>query len=134
MVDFRFPRIPYDEVRSEFIREEIRRGDFDDIEYRRYVNKLIWIEWFTTEGLSPNATGISGFGAGIRRWRLAAEYPEEYDIIRREFGATTRKDHRHDRRGGADRELSDEEREERRERAREYAGAWHRVQESDASW
>lgn len=128
MVEFRFPRIPYDEVQSDFIRGEIRHGDFDDLEYRRYVNKLVWVEWFTTEGVSENSTGMSGFGAAVHHWKIAAEYPEEYDIVRREFGATTRADQRRNRRGRSGGDLD-----ERRQRAREHASEWRTVQESSES-
>jgi hypothetical protein len=54
---YAFPRKPYVEVVSEFIRKKIRQGSFDDIEYRRYVNELVWLEWYTTEGVGPNTTG-----------------------------------------------------------------------------
>lgn len=130
MGDFRFPRIPYDEVQSEFIRDEICRGDFHDIEYRRYVNKLVWIEWYTTEGLSSNATGVSSFGAAVRRWKLAAEYPEEYDIVRRELGATTRAEQSRSRRRRSDGDVSADALDERRQRAREHGHEWQTVQES----
>lgn len=45
MVKCVFPRKPYDEVESEFIRDEIRRGSFDDVDYRRYINELVYLEW-----------------------------------------------------------------------------------------
>lgn len=128
MSDFRFPKLPYDEVESEFIRGEIRRGDFNDIEHRRYVNKLVWIEWYTTKGIPEGSTGVSAFGLSVRRWQLAAEYPEAYDIIRREFGAKTLADHRHHRRGRSTEDIA-----ERRQRAREHAAQWRTVQESTES-
>lgn len=40
------PVIPYPEVESEFIRQAIKDGSFDDREYRTYVNELIHIERF----------------------------------------------------------------------------------------
>lgn len=38
MVDTAFPRKPYDEVESEFIREEIARGSYDDLEITEEVH------------------------------------------------------------------------------------------------
>lgn len=85
-----FPRIPYDEVESSFIRDEIRRGEFVDPEYRTYVNCLIKVEWYATGGLSPNVTGLSAAGAAHSHWRIATKYPEAYDAVRRECDADTR--------------------------------------------
>lgn len=85
-----FPRKPYDEVESEFIRGEIARGSFDDLEYRRYVNELVWLEWYTNEWNPAGSTGISAFGVSVHRWRIAAKYPEKNDIVRRQLGASAR--------------------------------------------
>jgi hypothetical protein len=82
---FRFPVLPYDSIQSPFIREEIDRGSFDDVEYRQRVNKLAWIEWFTTDW---DSGGV--FGQTAKNWRLAAEHPQDFDIIRRELGEETR--------------------------------------------
>lgn len=90
MVDAVFPQKRYDEVESEFIRGEIARGSFDDIEYRRYVNELVWLEWYTNEWSPAGSTGISAFGVAVHRWRIAAKHPEENDIVRRQLGASTR--------------------------------------------
>lgn len=85
---FRFPKLPYDRLRSEFVREELRCGSFDDLEHSRYVNKLVYIEaWardrhrFHTGGYPP-----------IKPWILFSQLPTEYDIIHREFGEPTRAD------------------------------------------
>lgn len=81
---FRFPVVPYDAIQSEFVREEICRGSFDDLEHRQYVNELAWIEWYTTDAER------NGFGSMVRNWELAALHPEEFDIVRRELGESTR--------------------------------------------
>jgi hypothetical protein len=90
MVTRVFPRKPYDEVQSEFVRDEIRRGSFDDIEYRRYVNELVWLEWYTRDRTSVGA--ISSFAADLHRYRLAARIPDAYDAVRESLDATTRAD------------------------------------------
>lgn len=90
MVEAVFPRKSYDEVESTFIRGEIARGSFDDLEYRRYVNELVWLEWYTNEWTPAGSTGISAFGLSIHRWRIAAKHPEKYDIVRRQLDASTR--------------------------------------------
>jgi hypothetical protein len=82
---FRFPVAPYDTIQSEFIREKIRYGSFEDMEYRRYVNELVWIEWYTT-----NWERGGSFGPEIKNWKLATLYPEEFDTIRRELDEETR--------------------------------------------
>lgn len=79
----RFPPKPYTDLESEFIRDEIRRGAFDDFEYRQYVNRLVWIEWVAS-------ADRTSFGSHVRHWKVAARHPEAYDIIRREIGAPTR--------------------------------------------
>ena len=85
-----FPRKPYDEVQSSTIRAEIRSGAFEDIDYRRYVNELVWLEWYTLDFDPASASGVSAFGCNVHRWRLAARLPELYDAIRDELGADTR--------------------------------------------
>lgn len=87
-----FPRKPYDEVESAVIRDAIRAGAFDDVEYRRYVNELVWLEWYTLDFDSSQASGISAFGCSVHRWRLAARLPEMYDRVREDLGASTRDD------------------------------------------
>ena len=119
-----FPRKPYDEVSSEFIREKIRQGSFDDIEYRRYVNELVWIEWYTTDGVGSNTTGISAFGMSVHRWQVAAKYPEAYDAMRRDLDAPTRVEQAWDWRG-------EEDPEERRQRACHHREEWQAVQRGE---
>ncbi|ERH10998.1 MAG: hypothetical protein J07HX64_02777 [halophilic archaeon J07HX64] len=80
------PRKPYDEGQSEFIRGEIRRGSFDDLEHRRAVNQPVWLEWYATGG----DTAPGSFGSAVTNWRLAAVHLDAFDIVRREFGAPTR--------------------------------------------
>ncbi|PSP88630.1 hypothetical protein BRC90_06860 [Halobacteriales archaeon QS_4_69_34] len=115
---FRFPVSPYDALQSPFVREEIRRGTFDDIEYRRYVNKLAWIEWYTTDWEQGGA-----WGPVITNWRIASEYPEEFDIVRRELDEETRASL--DLSGGIYYGDIDAE-----AAAREYKRSWQAVQET----
>lgn len=115
-----FPRIPYDEVSSPTIRTKICVGSFDDRDHRKYVNDLIFVEWEATEGVAPNATGLSRFIASITRWRIAAAYPAAYDAVRRDLGATTRAEATAGWRG-------DENPTERVRWARRHRRGWHAV-------
>ncbi|WP_338727426.1 hypothetical protein [Haladaptatus sp. DJG-WS-42] len=87
-----FPQIPYDEVRSARIREAIRRGDFEDIAHRRFVNDLVYVEWYTRIGIAPTLRATTANGIRANVWRLAMKYPTVFDTIRRELGATTREE------------------------------------------
>jgi len=84
---FRFPIIPYDTAQSTFLREEIRRGSFDDLQHRRYVNKLVWLEWAETPG-QDNRSSL--YGPVARKWKIAATVPEAFDILMGELGSSTR--------------------------------------------
>ena len=121
---YAFPRKPYDEVASEFIRERIRQGSFDDLECRRYVNELVWLEWYTNEGVGPNTSGISAFGMLVHRWRLAAAHPQAYDAVRRDLDISTRAE---DEWGWR----AEEDPEERRHWARRHHEEWRAVQEDE---
>lgn len=115
-----FPRIPYDEVESTFVREEIRAGAFGDIEHREYVNDLVYVEWYARGGLSPNATGLSAACASFKNWRTAAKYPQAYDAVREDCGAETRAEYTWSRSGVDDPDA-------RRRWARRHRAEWRAV-------
>ena len=119
-----FPEKPYDEVTSEFIRGEIRQGAFDDVAYRRYVNELVWIEWYTTDEGDIDDGGLPRFGRSVHRWKVAAMFPEAYDTIRRELDASTRDDATQ----GWD---GEEDPQERRKWARQHRREWRAVQQGE---
>ena len=79
MTTRRFPVKPYDEVESTFVREEMRRGDFDDLEHRQYVNALVELEHFILDG-------PGGFGGAMLYRKRRGQYPTEFDILWRELG------------------------------------------------
>lgn len=85
-----FPKLSYDDVTSEFIRTEIRRGSFEDHEHRAYVNDLVYVEWHTKTGIPEGCTGISAAGMGFTHWRIAARFPKAFDAVRRDLDAKTR--------------------------------------------
>lgn len=87
-----FPRIPYDEVTSQFVQDEIRRGRFYDLDHRSYVNDLVYVEWFSTGERPPHMGGISRASMHAFHWRIAAKYPKAYDTVRSELGKRTRAD------------------------------------------
>lgn len=87
-----FPMLPYDEVTSSFLRESIRRGRFEDLEYRAYVNDLVFVEWYLTGGMSPDAGGISRAGASASVSKVAAKYPLAFDAVCRDLDKPTREE------------------------------------------
>lgn len=109
--------MPYETVRSEFIRDELRRGSFDDLEHRRTVNQLVWVEWYATGG-----DGLAGsFGPVVTNWKLAAVHLDAFDIVRRESGAPTWDSIRLDGAVACGEDPSPDE------RARELKRAWRAV-------
>lgn len=117
-----FPRRPYDRVRSSFIRDEIRTRRFTDPDDRAYVNYLVFVEWYATEGLHSDATGLSQAFVDFSNWRIATKYPEAYDAVRRDCGVETRtKDTT-----GRD---TDEDPTARRQWARRHREEWRAVRE-----
>ena len=122
MTTYPIPRKPYDEVASEFIRREISRGSFDDLEYRRYVNELVWIEWYTLIG--PSSAGISAYGCSLHNWRVAATFPNAYDEVRRDHDAPTRSEQEWRWNG-------EEDPQDRREWAGRHRSEWEAVQKGE---
>jgi hypothetical protein len=52
-----FPTMSYDNVDSEFIRDEIASGDYYDLDHRQYVNDLVYVEWYAKGGLERIQAG-----------------------------------------------------------------------------
>lgn len=123
-MDMSFPRKPYDEVKSSFIRQEIQRGSFHDAAYRQYVNRLVDAEWYTIDWEPSMSSGISAFALTVLHWQHAARYPEEYDTVMNQIGGTTRADHEWTWRGEADPD-------ERRRVAAWHTEEWQAVQEGE---
>lgn len=115
-----YPRIPHDEVQSEYIQEQIQAGSFENLTHREYVNNLTYVEWYGTDGLSPNTTGLSAAGASHSNWRIATKYPDAYDSIRQEFDAKTR--HEYPLKSGSSNDPAI-----RRPWARRHRNEWNRV-------
>jgi len=124
MTTYAFPRKPYDEVTSEFIRGAIRRGSFDNREYRRYVNELVCVEWYTTDRDSENLSGISALGSSVGHWKTAAAFPEAYDAVRRDLDAPTRTEQEWTWYG-------EEDPDDRRRWARKHYEGWQAVQRGE---
>lgn len=119
-----FPPKPYTEVESEYVRDAIREGDFDDLEHRRRVNDLVSIERYVLD--SP-----SGFAGGIHFASLSRRHPAAHDAIQREldpegFRERRRRETERDLECRARRERKCRERAEKRRRHREE---WEAVQE-----
>lgn len=122
MTTQRFPRKPYDAVESTFVREEIRRGDFDDLEHRQYVNVLVELEHFITDG-------PGGFAAAMLYKRRREQYPTEFDILWRELGDGPKPG---ERTGDRTRSWStDAEIAERQRKSREYRAQWDAVADGE---
>lgn len=73
------PPKPYKAVKSEFIREKIRKTDFDDEEGRKYIHALIWLEKMVLPGRA------AGYPTGMALNGIRDEYRKEYNIISREL-------------------------------------------------
>lgn len=117
-----FPRKPYDQVRSEFIRNKIQNGSFHDLEYRRYINELIGLEWYVEH--DSWESGIAAYGAAVNNWRTAAMFPEDYDCIMRDLDAPTRAEHEWSWNGTEDEA-------ERQRWAQQHAEEWQAVKEGN---
>lgn len=116
---YRFPVYPYDGVRSTFVRSEISRGSFDDEAYRRYVDRLVYLEAFTREPARFEGHGYPP----VRPWRIAARHPEAFDAVRRDLGAPTRAEL-------VTIQFAELDPEEVERREARHARGWRRVRES----
>lgn len=72
------PSKPYDQVESEFIKKKISEGDFDDEEFRSYVDALVYLE-------EKVLNGASGYCDGMRFSHTRKKLNEEYRLIYREL-------------------------------------------------
>jgi hypothetical protein len=90
MIDSLYPRIPYEDVQSVFIRQQIFRNSFYEIEHRQFVNSLIHTEWFARNGYPENCSGLSASSIEYKDALVALKYPDAYDQVRSEFGKSTR--------------------------------------------
>ncbi len=124
MVDSLYPRIPYDDVRSACIRTQIQNGSFYDIDHRRYVNSLVFVEWLAREGIPDGCTGISASGLSFRDALVALKYPEGYDTVRTECGEPPRA-------ARSIRQNRDEDSENRRDWARRHRNEWQVVKHGE---
>lgn len=71
------PTKPYNEVESDFIREKIQEGSFENQDFRDYVDTLIYLE-------DKILNGASGYCDGMRFNQVRNELQEEYRLIYRE--------------------------------------------------
>lgn len=78
MPEFAKPDKPYAQIESEFIKEQIKKRDFDNESDRVYVNKLTWLERYVIEG--PSSLSDS-----YLRHRLTTELSREFDEIQKEL-------------------------------------------------
>lgn len=121
---FRFPEIPYAAVESPFVLEELRRGTFDDLEHREYVNRLVYLETWTR---LPGRIHSGGYPKA-RPWVVAAKHPAACDRIRTDLDASPRAELAPF--GGSPGSESELDPGERRRKCR-HAREWRRVQERD---
>lgn len=120
------PRVPYDEARSPTIREAIRTGDFADEERRRFVNCLVFAEWYSERRPGCASPSLVRPGLSTHNWRIAAVYPEAFAAVRRDLDrptpASTRVQY-----GGR----GDPDPDRRREWAHAHREQWHAVRTDD---
>jgi hypothetical protein len=79
MTDFTTPDKPYTEVKSEHIKEKIRNSDFDSIEERKEVNKLIFLERKITGEINL------GYPSGMLYTEIKKDHQADYRKIYREL-------------------------------------------------
>lgn len=125
MIDDLYPIIPYEDVESVYIRQQIHDESFYDIEHRQFVNSLVHVEWFARNGYPDNCTGLSASGIAYHDALVALKYPAAYDRVRAAFGKSTRAE----RTIGQDR---DEDPELRRAWARRHRTEWQAVARGEA--
>lgn len=75
----RKPPKPYKAVKSEFIKEKIRKADFDDEERKKYIHALIWLEKCVLED-KP-----AGWPTGMALKNIQEEHRKEFNIISKEL-------------------------------------------------
>jgi len=124
MVNSLYPRIPYEEVRSAYIRTQIEGGSFYDIDHRRYVNSLVSVEWFARQGIPDGCTGISASGLSFTDALIALKYPDGYDAVRADCGEPRRPER-------TIRQNRDEDPEMRRKWARRHRNEWQAVKHDE---
>lgn len=73
------PKKPYNEVKSDFIREKIKKKDFDNIKDREYVHALIAFEEYILGNFNP------GYPGGMFFSSKKTELEEEYETIYKEI-------------------------------------------------
>ena len=71
------PTKPYDQIESEFIQQKISEGDFEDENFRDYVDTLIYLE-------DKILNGASGYCDGMKFNHTRNKLNEEYRLIYRE--------------------------------------------------
>lgn len=71
------PSKPYDQVDSDFIQRKISEGDFEDEDFRSYVDSLVYLE-------DKVLNGASGYCDGMRFSHTREKLNEEYRLIYRE--------------------------------------------------
>jgi len=72
------PAKPYPEVKSEWIKQEISKRDFDDDDDRDFVDTLVYFEKMILEG-------PSGFASGMAWGNARNNHPEIYDRLQKEL-------------------------------------------------
>lgn len=82
--------IPYEDVESVYIRQQIHDGSFYDIEHRQFVNSLVHVGWFARNGHPENCSGLSASGISYHNALVGLKYPAAYDRVRAEFDKPTR--------------------------------------------
>ncbi|MFB6143690.1 MAG: hypothetical protein ABEJ98_00115 [Candidatus Nanohaloarchaea archaeon] len=71
------PLKPYDQVESDYIKKKISGGDFQDREFRSYIDTLIYLE-------EKILNGASGYADSMKLHQTRNRLREEYRLIYRE--------------------------------------------------
>lgn len=79
MTRFNTPGKPYTEVESDYIKSKINESNFDNLEERREINKLVFLERGITGDLSLNYPGGNLFT------KIKKNHKDEYEKIHKEI-------------------------------------------------
>jgi len=75
MTDFATPDKPYTQVKSEHIKKKIQNYDFNNLEERKEVNKLIFLERQITAEINL------GYPGGLLYEKVKNNHQEDFSII-----------------------------------------------------
>lgn len=78
-MDYKSPPKPYKEVKSEYIKKQMRKGKLEDENHRKYIHELIWLEKCVLQDRP------AGWPTGMILQKIYDKRSGEFGIIRAEL-------------------------------------------------